>query len=169
MIKISNACFGTQRSRWQWWCFCQSWWWWWCSDIDGDDAPGIKLRFYLTICSRPPGGKLVTLVAVLHGRRPTLGTRSAWQTTRCLSFKMLYIFRPGYLKALFKLSRLYIQFVSGPLFRQIGNWRGQSIATERWQGVNIKLWTRNSSWFEIYFPKWKSFTAGHFTLWLPRQ
>ena len=48
------------------------------SSIDGDDAPGIKLRFYLTICSRPPGGKLVTLVAVFHGRRPTLGTRSAW-------------------------------------------------------------------------------------------
>ena len=48
------------------------------SDIDGDDAPGIELRFYLKKCSRPPGGKLVTLVAVFHGRRPTLGTRSAW-------------------------------------------------------------------------------------------
>ena len=88
------------------------------SDIDGDDVPGQRLRFYLKKCSRPPGGKLVALVAVLHGRRPTLGTRSAWQATGCLnnekkSFKMLYIFGPGYLKAPFKLSRLYIQFVSG--------------------------------------------------------
>ena len=48
------------------------------SDIDGDDALGIKQCFYLKKCSRPPGGKLVALVAVFHGRRPTLGTRSAW-------------------------------------------------------------------------------------------
>ena len=48
------------------------------AEIDSDDAPGIKLCFYLKKCSRPPGGKLVTLVAVFHGRRPTLGTRSAW-------------------------------------------------------------------------------------------
>ena len=44
------------------------------AEIDSDDAPCIKQCSY----SRPPGGKLVTLVAVFHGRRPTLGTRSAW-------------------------------------------------------------------------------------------
>ena len=38
------------------------------SDIDGDDALGIKQCFYLTKCSRQPCGKLVPLVAVLHGR-----------------------------------------------------------------------------------------------------
>jgi len=48
-----------------------------------DESVGVGGAEGPATCSRHwgqtgAGGKLVTLVAVLHGRRPTLGTRSAW-------------------------------------------------------------------------------------------